>query len=114
MLNEEDIINAVCVEFGVTGDDLRGPSRPDWIASPRMLVMALGVELLGARPRDVADWVKRDRGCGYHAVDAIKNRCEQDRYFRTRVERVKAQLKEIKLVALRRRLAVLESAEVEA
>lgn len=87
------ILTAVAAEFGVTVDDLRGPSRRGCYAYPRQMVMYLGRNLTPwSLDRIGAELGGRDHTTIMHGVAAVTRRLAEDLDLVERLERIKARV----------------------
>lgn len=70
------IAETVAGECGITLDELRGPSRREHIAVPRMLAYTLQIEDCGARASTIGNWWGKTRGTVEHGVRETYDREE--------------------------------------
>lgn len=89
------IIEAVCSEFGLSYDELMSSRRPDRIAWPRQIAMALAYKLDIGSTSDVAKFFQRtDHSTVVYAVRRVGMRCETESKSKERVERIESKLRE--------------------
>jgi hypothetical protein len=84
----EAIAREVCEEFGVTPDEIRSQAKPDRIAAPRQVILAL----TPGPDETVAQYWNRERTTRRFARAAFDGRYASDRIFRTRVDRIKRRI----------------------
>lgn len=86
-----EIVETVCEVFGdVTPAEIMSDQRPDRIAFPRQVAMAIKLEASPLMSQgQVAKRFNRDRGTVIHAIKAVKNRCENEPPLREKVNRLR-------------------------
>ena len=89
----EDIIRAVCHEFGVSKIDLIGCRRNREIVRPRQVAMYLAKKVTGRSLPEIGRRIGgRDHTTVLHGIRKIEARVTLDTNLATRVERIKASL----------------------
>lgn len=89
------IIEVVCSEFGLSSDELLSSRRPDRIALPRQIGMALAYKLDIGSMAEIAKFFNRtDHSTVVYAVQRVGARCETEPKTKERVERIESKLRE--------------------
>jgi chromosomal replication initiator protein len=90
----EQIRRMVANAFGLTDDSMMSRARPDHIAVPRMLAMALCREFTSLSLCEIAAaFRKKDHATVLHAVKAIRNRAETCPKFAQTVQQLRERLR---------------------
>lgn len=90
----EQIRRIVANTFGLTDDAMMSPARPDHIAVPRMLAMALCREFTSLSLCEIAAaFKKKDHATVLHAVKATQNRAETCPKFARAVKQLRERLR---------------------
>jgi chromosomal replication initiator protein len=88
------IFQSVTEVFGVTKEEILSDARPDRIAFPRQVAMALAVESLpGIKHKEVGIAFLRDRTNVIHAIRAVNNRCDTEPAVKEKVNEIRAALR---------------------
>lgn len=82
----------VCDEFGLSWDAMTTHARPEHIAFPRQIAMALCHELTTLDYTQIAEHFNRRNWTVMWAVDRVKNRMATEPDVREQVEKLKARL----------------------
>lgn len=85
------ITRATADHFGLTLQDLHGPSRHRKVAWPRIIAMALARER-GATLKQIGSYFCRDHTTVLNAVRRLNELCANDRYFLDDVDAVRLRL----------------------
>jgi chromosomal replication initiator protein len=87
---QEDLVNRVGMMFGITYEKFFGRARPEHIAWPRQVAMALMYDLCDMSLQEVGDYFSgRDHGTVLHAIRQVKNRCDVDPTYKSKVDLIR-------------------------
>ena len=90
------IAEAVCRQFELSVKDLMSSRRPDWIAWPRQIAMALAYEHTDMSTTEVAYYFRRlDHSTVLHAFHKVKNRVETDKKAREQVRKLEEAIQRV-------------------
>jgi chromosomal replication initiator protein len=90
----EQIRRVVARAFGLSETEMMSVARPDHIAAPRMLAMALCREFTSLSLCEIAAaFKKKDHATVLHAVKAIRNRAETCPKFARTVQQLRERLR---------------------
>jgi chromosomal replication initiator protein len=100
-LSVSSIQQIVAEEWGVTLEGLKSKTRTKTLTLPRQIAMFLTRELLGTQLMEIGNaFGGRDHSTVIHSIEKITDALQQDSVFKTRVEKVRALLKSLKLSAV--------------
>lgn len=89
----EQVITAVCQTFELDRQKLLSRARPEHLAWPRQIGMALAYQIAGRSLADVGAYFGgRGHDTVLHAIERVKNRCLSDKVCRKQFEQVKGRL----------------------
>lgn len=88
------IIARVASVYGISAEDIFGRARPEHIAWPRQVAMALAYEVCNEGLDKIGKFFGgRDHGTVLHAIKAVKNRCSYDKKAKEVVEGLRESMK---------------------
>ena len=91
-LTPDEIIDAVCAEFGVTKGALCGDSRVKWLCVPRHVCSHIAVRDFGYSAPAIGRALKKDHSTILSALDSIVTRMAVDYDLAARVARLRTTL----------------------
>ena len=93
ILSQQNIVDAVCDEMGVTPEELMSKSRSKEVAQARQVAMYLTKKLLNKPLQDIGNYFGgRSHATVLHAISCVKNQIEEDPVFSKQVRRLESRL----------------------
>ena len=85
---EEDIINKICLVYGVTLDELKGTSRKRDFVVPRQVIFYIFRSVLKYSLHDCGNLINRDHSTVVYSVNLVKDYMKYDNEFRVQVNKL--------------------------